>query len=45
MRIGNEQILLTTKGKGVETINRQFVRLLEMNTSEMPPATPDALAE
>lgn len=41
MRVGSEQILLTTKGKGVETINRQFVRLLEMNASDAPAASPD----
>ncbi len=41
MRVGNEQILLTTKGKGVETINRQFVRLLEMNVPDAPAAAPD----
>lgn len=41
MRVGGEQILLTTKGKGVETINRQFVRLLEMSTGEPPAPSPD----
>lgn len=35
MRVGADQILLTTKSKGVETVSRQFVRMIEM---PVPPA-------
>ena len=36
MRVGPDQILLSTKSKGVESVSRQFVRMLEM---EAPPAS------
>ena len=36
MRVGSEQMLLTTKGKAIETVSRQFVRMLELVT---PPLT------
>jgi hypothetical protein len=35
MRVGADQILLATKSKGVESVGRQFVRMIEMET---PPA-------
>jgi len=41
MRIGTEQILLSSKGKGVETISRQFVRLIEMNVPPQAAPSPE----
>ncbi|HYG76776.1 MAG TPA: NPCBM/NEW2 domain-containing protein [Planctomycetota bacterium] len=41
MRIGTDQILLTTKGKGVDTIGRQFVRLIELAVPPLPAPTPE----
>jgi len=38
MRLGGEQILLSTKNKAVETINRQFVRLIELKVPDAPAA-------
>lgn len=35
MRVGPDQILLATKSKGVESVSRQFVRMIEMDA---PPA-------
>lgn len=43
MRVGSEQILLSSKNKAVETISRQFVRLLEINAPPAPAASPEDL--
>jgi len=41
MRVGTEQILLSSKGKGVETIGRQYVRLLEIQVTALPAPSPE----
>jgi hypothetical protein len=41
MRVGPEQILVATKDKGVESLNRQFVRLIEMQTPAAPAPASD----
>jgi len=41
MRVGTEQILLSSKGKGVETIGRQYARLLEIVVPALAAPTPD----
>ncbi len=41
MRVGSEQILLTTKSKSIETVKRQFVRMLELNPPPLPAPSPD----
>ena len=40
MRIGIEQVLVTTQDKGVESINRKFMRVIELITPP-PPAAPE----
>ena len=40
MRVGSEQILLTTKSKSIETVKRQFVRMIELNPP--PIASPNS---
>ena len=41
MRVGSDQILLTTKAKSIETVKRQFVRMIELNVPAPPPPSPD----
>ena len=41
MRVGTEQILLTTKLKSIETVKRQFVRMIELNSPALPAPSPD----
>jgi hypothetical protein len=41
MRIGSEQILAVTKGKSIETVNRQFVRELEFPVAAAAPVPGD----
>ncbi|HEY3322303.1 MAG TPA: NPCBM/NEW2 domain-containing protein [Planctomycetota bacterium] len=38
MRVGAEQILLSAKNKTVDTVNRQFVRLVEIQVPELQPS-------
>ncbi|MGD0092485.1 MAG: NPCBM/NEW2 domain-containing protein, partial [Planctomycetota bacterium] len=42
MRVGADQILLATKSKGVESVSRQFVRMVEMDAPPAPAAPPAA---
>ena len=42
MRVGKDQILLTTKSQGVESVSRQFVRMIELNPPPQPPQPPQA---
>ncbi|MCY3019017.1 MAG: NPCBM/NEW2 domain-containing protein, partial [Planctomycetota bacterium] len=42
MRVGSDQILMATKSKGVETVSRQFVRMIEMSIADGPPPGGDA---
>ncbi len=41
MRLGSDQILLTSKNKSIETVKRQFVRMIELNVPPPPAPTPD----
>src|SRR5579862_335891 len=45
MRVGTDQILLTTKSKSIETVKRQFVRMIELSVppSPAPPADDEKL--
>ena len=41
MRVGSDQILLTSKNKSIETVKRQFVRMVELNAPPAAAPTPD----
>jgi hypothetical protein len=41
MRVGSDQILLSTKAKGVESVSRQFVRMIEVVVPAAPQSSGD----